>query len=159
MLIISLCSILKESKFFKIDNFILMHQIIKNIWKNIQRTTKSFFPKKYIFTFYEWKLDIAHKFLGSSAVTWMKYCRYGVKLYPINQWFDHILCPSDGTLNGAPYQGYPPPPTLARKRPFHWIVNFRWKVGSWGPPGKIQNCRRRYMAEILPIWRTINLSN
>ena len=25
---------------------------------------------------------------------------------------------------------------LARKRPFHWI---RWRVGSWGPPGKLQN--------------------
>ena len=41
-------------------------------------------------------------------------------------------------------------------------TGFRWRLGSWGPPGKLQNfknwstltnSRRRYMAEILPIQR------
>ena len=44
---------------------------------------------------------------------------------------------------------------LTRKR-------FRWRVGSWGPPGKhwshFTNSPRRYMAEILPIRRK-TLSN
>ena len=33
------------------------------------------------------------KFMNMAAVTWLKYCRYGVKLYPINQSIncDHAL--------------------------------------------------------------------
>ena len=45
-----------------------------------------------------------------------------------------LLCPSDGTLNGAPCQELQPP-WHAKDR----FAGFWWRVGSWGPPGKLQN--------------------
>ena len=56
-----------------------------------------------------------------TAVPWLKYCRYGVQLYPINQLtlktiyrlFTIFQCISDGTFNGAQCQ--------VRKREDTWI--------------------------------------
>ena len=54
-----------------------------------------------------------------------------------------IVCPSDGTLNGAPSQEQQPP-WHAKDR----FTRIRWRVGSRGAPGKLQN-----FTEILPIRR------
>ena len=52
-------------------------------------------------------------------------------------WFNRLVrFGSDGTLNGALCQG--------KQHPWHAkhrFTKFRWRVGSWGPPGKLQNLK------------------
>ena len=38
--------------------------------------------------------------LNLAAVTWLKYCRYGVKLYPINQSINKLWPVNDNMLEG-----------------------------------------------------------
>ena len=44
----------------------------------------------YSFTFYKMQ-NVAVVLYAFSAVTWLKYCRYGVKLYPINQLYAFLI--------------------------------------------------------------------
>ena len=55
-----------------------------------------------IHALYMYKHFFILKFLNLSisvAVTWLKYCRYVVKLYPINQWTLHFKSPVNQTVN------------------------------------------------------------
>ena len=70
------------------------------------------------------------------GVFWQKFFTLLHFLY----FYLNFLCRSDGTLNGAPYQGYQPP-WHAEDR----FTGFRWRVGSWGPPGKLQNFKTDHM--------------
>ena len=44
----------------------------------------------YCYTCSHLGIGFAIRILSKAAVTWLKYCRYGVKLYPINQSFEGL---------------------------------------------------------------------